>query len=206
MKNSFIKINTDFVLTNDIGLITNFWHLNPTIPLIKPFNEIYNEDNSKDKVNSSKVMWCIFFNNDPDEELNIYYKIPIEEREEMLKEVFYPEMDFEKYSKHQEAYRNLCLTSVQKDLLLEKEALHKRAIFLRDTDYTLDTYETMTIGNRFQRVTLPGTAKQLDSMKKATESIMKNFERIEEKYFESKRGEARIFGGRKESATEQKRL
>lgn len=204
MKEPFIKVNPEFVLTNDLNIITNFWELNPALAIISPFNVLYNQDKSKDRVDSSKTMWCIFFNNEPDETINIYFRIPSEEREAMLKEVFHKDLNFEELRSYEEAFRKICLTSIQKDLLLEKEALHERAIFLRDTKYSLDEYETVTVGNRVQRITLPGTAKQLDAMKKATESIMKNFERIEEKYFESKRNDNRVFGGRVQSASEKK--
>lgn len=202
MNNTFIKINAEFIRTNDIGLISNFWELNPQLTLIKPFFDLYGSDKSKGKVDTSKLMWCFYFNNYPDEEENVYFRIPQDQREPMLEDIFELPKKLMEYREEQEAFRNICLTSTQKDLLLEKEALHERAIFLRDTKYTLDSYEIVTIGSRAQRVVLPGTAKQLDQMKKATDAIMKNFERIEEKYLAEKRGEARVFGGRKESATE----
>jgi hypothetical protein len=202
MNSSFIKVNAEFIRTNEIGLISNFWELNSQLSLIKPFSILYESDKSKNKVDSSKLMWAFYFNNYPDEEENIYYRIPKDQREPMLEEVFTLPKPLIEYTTEQEEFRKICLTSTQKDLLLEKEALHERAIFLRDTKYTLDSYEIVTIGSRAQRVVLPGTAKQLDQMKKATDAIMKNFERIEEKYLAEKRGEARIFGGRKESATE----
>lgn len=202
MNSSFIKVNAEFIRTNEIGLISNFWELNPQLSLIKPFSILYESDKLKNKIDSSKLMWAFYFNNYPDEEENIYYRIPKDQREPMLEEVFTLPKPLIEYTTEQEEFRKICLTSTQKDLLLEKEALHERAIFLRDTKYTLDSYEIVTIGSRAQRVVLPGTAKQLDQMKKATDAIMKNFERIEEKYLAEKRGEARIFGGRKESATE----
>jgi len=57
------------------------------------------------------------------------------------------------------------------------------------------------MGQRMVRVTLPGTAKQLDTMHKATKSIMDNFKLIENEFFAEK-SKAQLKGNRQESKGE----
>lgn len=181
----------------------NFWKLNPQLQFIKPFDKLYNIDDSLNKGESSKTMWCIVFMSDPDEETNKFFRIPITERYEMLKETFHSLFDLEEeYTKAcYEAYPEMCLTSAQRALKDEKEMLMKRATFIKEQEYTLDKYELVPMGQRMVRVTLPGTAKQLDTMHKATKSIMDNFKIIESEFFAEK-SKAQLKGNRQESKSE----
>jgi hypothetical protein len=181
----------------------NFWKLNPQLPFIKPFDKLYNIDDSLNKGESSKTMWCIVFMSDPDEETNKFFRIPLLERYEMLKETFHSLFDLEEeYTKAcYEAYPEMCMTSPQRALKNEKEMLTKRANFIKEQEYTLDKYELVPMGQRMVRVTLPGTAKQLDTMHKATKSIMDNFKIIESEFFAEK-SKAQLKGDRQESKSE----
>lgn len=181
----------------------NFWKLNPQMKLIKPFSELYKEDESIDKELSSKTMWCIVFMNDPDEDTNKFFRIPLTERYEMLQETFHALFDMEDAltKKCSDEYPLMCLTAVQRALKDEKEMLIKRANFIKEQDYTLDKYELVPMGQRMIRVTLPGTAKQLDTMHKATKSIMDNFKIIENEFFAEK-SKAQLKGDRQESKSE----
>lgn len=181
----------------------NFWKLNPQLQFIKPFDKLYNIDDSLNKGESSKTMWCIVFMSDPDEETNKFFRIPITERYEMLKETFHSLFNLEEeYTKAcYEAYPELCLTSAQRALKDEKEMLIKRASFIKEQEYTLDKYELVPMGQRMVRVTLPGTAKQLDTMHKATKSIMDNFKIIESEFFAEK-SKSQLKGNRQESKSE----
>ncbi len=181
----------------------NFWKLNPQLKFIKPFSELYKDDESIDKELSSKTMWCVVFMNDPDEDTNKFFRIPLLERYEMLQETFHPLFDTSNSLTKQcmDEYPLVCLTAVQRALKDEKEMLIKRANFIKEQDYTLDKYELVTVGQRAMRVTLPGTAKQLDTMHKATKSIMDNFKLIENEFFAEK-SKAQLKGDRQESKSE----
>lgn len=182
----------------------NFWKLNPQLQFIKPFDKLYNIDDSLNKGESSKTMWCIVFMSDPDEETNKFFRIPLLERYEMLKETFHSLFDLEEeYTKAcYEAYPLMCLSAVQRALKDEKEMLMKRASFIKEQEYTLDSYEVITgPGGRPVRVTMPGTAKQLDTMHKATKSIMDNFKIVESEFFAEK-SKAQLKGNRQESKGE----
>lgn len=182
----------------------NFWDANPQLKYIKPFSDLYNNDSSNNKEFSSKDMWCVFFMSDPDEENNKFFRIPYIERYEMLKETFNItfDLDNELIKECMKQYPLLCLTSVQRALKDEKEVLMKRADFLKSQDYTLDTYEMITgAGGRLMRVTLPGTAKQLDTMHKSTKAIMDNFAKIEADFLAEK-VKSQLKGNRQESKSE----
>jgi len=182
----------------------NFWKLNPQLQFIKPFDKLYNIDDSLNKQESSKTMWCIVFMSDPDEETNKFFRIPHLERYEMLKETFHSLFNLEEeYTKScYEAYPEMCLTSPQRALKDEKEMLTKRANFIKEQEYTLDSYELATgPGGRPVKIVIPGTAKQLDTMHKATKSIMDNFKIIESEFFAEK-SKAQLKGDRQESKSE----
>lgn len=181
----------------------NFWKLNPQLRFMKPFSDLYKDDESIDKEISSKTMWCVVFMCDPDEETNKFFRIPEKERYEMLQDTFHPLFDMEDSLTKEclQQYPLMCLTSVQRALKDEKEMLIKRANFIKEQEYTLDKYELVTVGQRAMRVTLPGTAKQLDTMHKATKSIMDNFKLVENEFFAEK-SKAQLKGDRQESKSE----
>jgi len=163
----------------------NFWEVNPQLTYMSPFSELYQSDKSKNKDRSSRDMWCIFFMSDPDEDKNLFYRIPEKERLEMLMEVFHPKFNLEDelVSKAMEEYPTLCLTAVERALKDEKDALTKRAKFLSTADYDFDTM------------------KDLDNAYSKTSKIYENFEAIEERFIKQK-SQSRVKGGRRESASE----
>jgi len=63
----------------------NFWGLNPHLIYMRPYSILYNMDESKNKEDSSKTMYCIVWIIDPDEDTNKYYRLPEEERIEICK-------------------------------------------------------------------------------------------------------------------------
>ena len=48
----------------------NMWNHNPTLIYLKPFSDLYNQDNSKDKTISSNLLWCVTWMCHPDEDRN----------------------------------------------------------------------------------------------------------------------------------------
>lgn len=177
--NTFINIKKDFSPNE------NFWDLNPHLIYVKPFSTLYNLDDSKDKIKSSKDAWCILWMSDPDEDTNKYYRLPYQDRLEVCQE-YNPEFDDSKdiIKTCLEAYPEICLTAIERAYKLEKDQLVKRANFLAEAEYN---FETM---------------KSLEYAKGNTYKIYKDFERIEKEYFASKKTENRIFGGRKASPRE----
>lgn len=177
--NTFINIKKDFSPNE------NFWELNPHLIYVKPFSYLYNRDESENKIVSSKEMWCILWMSEPDEEVNKYYRLPVPDRLEVCNE-YNPEFNIEdeEITECIAAYPEVCLSSIERAYKMEKDQLVKRAEFLSTVEYSL------------------ADLRDLDYAKGMTYKIYKDFDRIEQEYFASKRTESRIYGGRKASPRE----
>jgi len=49
-----------------IDITNNFWKLFPELTIPEGMNKLYNEDKTKDKIESSKIMWAIHLSEHPD--------------------------------------------------------------------------------------------------------------------------------------------
>lgn len=183
----FVRINKTFSIDQ------NFWELNPQLVILPPFNKLYK---IKD---SSKIMWCIFFMCDPDEDENKLYRLQEEKRKETIEGNYY-KVNWEDplIKECLEAYPFECMSSIERALKDEKDSLVRRANLFRTTELTLD--KTKIIDGK--SVVIKGTAIQLDTMRAKTLKIYEEFEKVEAKFKEQKAEEARVYGGRKETASE----
>jgi hypothetical protein len=164
---------------------SNFWDINPQLIFMKPFSELYNRDKDKNKKTSSNEMWYIFFMEDSDEDLNKFYRIPQEERSNMLFETFDIKVDISDKNiiKCREAYNNLCLNAIEKTFKEQKDYLVKRSKALVSMDYNLDTM------------------KNIDFALGQSLKIYKDYEKIEE-IFNKEKKSVHIKGGRKLTLSE----
>jgi len=178
----------------------NFWDINPQMIIMAPFNDLYNLD--KGGTESSNYAWMCFFMCEPDEEQNIFFRIPPEERIIMLKETYFPEFkEIKEYTECVLAYKELCMTSTERSLLKQKEFIRERDAFLESKEYTLDA-SMVEQGKVF---TMPGTAKQLEAMHKVTPSIYKMLRELEDMYIKEK-ASGEVYGGRRETLAEKKMI
>ena len=181
--NSYILIKKEF------NPELNFWELNPHLKYVKPFSQLYKEDKSKNKEQSSKTMWCIVWMVDPDEDINRYYRLQEDLRMETCKE-FNPKFNENDPLTKEcwDAYPNVCLTTIERILKEEKEFLVKRSEFLRNVAYDFDTM------------------KMVDEARSKSKKLMEDFEITEKKFVEAKQKDVRIHGNRKQTAREQGRI
>lgn len=167
----------------------NFWELNPHLRFVKPFSDLYSEDNSKNKVQSSKDMWCIFFLSEPDEDINIYFRLDNNEILDVCKK-FNP--SFQDTDELIRAcirdYPEVCLTVIERTLKITKELFKRRTTFLKEADYNFDTM------------------KLIDSAIAATPKMEEEFDKVVKKYNMSKNVEIQVHGGRKLTAREKKTI
>lgn len=175
----------------------NVWETNPHLIVTTPFNELHDSDGGG--IESSKYMWMIIFNCEPDEDENKFFGLGEKQRQEMLTATWFPNFDFENllYKKCLEAYPDRCLTAAGRELLHHKQRLEERRKFLDSQKYTLDSWEVIN-GKAF---TVPGTTKQLSTEEKNTLILMKNLKELEEIYGDEK-NESEVWGGRGETAAE----
>lgn len=145
-------------------------------------------------------MYLIAFMSDPDEEENIYYRIPEPERMEMLKETFASDIDTEDelWQECLIAYGAECLTAVERALKIEKDALTKRAMLIKDTELTLD--RTQIVGDK--SVIIKGTATQINTLQKDFPKILAQYAQAEQEFIKSK-ALARVEGGAKLAKSEE---
>lgn len=187
---SIVKINKSFSL----GKEGNFWTLNPAMTLYSPYNKLYLADTSRDKTVSSKKMWCIVFLTDPDEEVNPFYNREFDDVVKMLSENFVPDMVWDEplFVECLNRWPDDCLTPTAKAVKDEITSMGGRAKMMRETEYVLDRSEEVedSRGNT-KIVTFKGTATQLDAMRKATPSLIDNYEKLRASFLSEKSIKAR---------------
>lgn len=162
----------------------NYWSLNTAIKTVAVFNHYYKSDKSKDKKESSKIMWAIALLIDPNEKNPWKNTNPIEKKKLIATEYLNnPDFNWED-PKIQELilnYKNRCLTVAEKALIEFEEKLADRANFLSNAEYTFDYYEEDERGKlRLMR----GTATQLDKMMTDTKKIYDHLELIKQQLIE----------------------
>lgn len=182
MISGFVNIDKNFSENQ------NFWELNPHMIYVDPFMTLYNKDKSKNKDVSSKHCWCIVWMQDPDEEINKYYRIPKEERLEVCKN-FNKEFDPENklIKPCLERYEFLCLSADERSYKLQKDQLIELSIFLSQQEIDMTT------------------VKDLIDLKAKLPKIYQDFEKIEKLFIRIK-SENKVYGGRKQTARERNEI
>jgi hypothetical protein len=189
---NFVKIQPPF----DVRV--NFWDKNYQIAFIKPFNELYENDKSKNKEFSSKQMWGLWLHQDPSSE-NKIGKLPKQQKLESIK-LYCPEFDEEDeiIKRCLESYNQHCLSPAAKAFKEEEMSLAKRSKFITETDYTFDSIELNAKGEPIYIAGKPmvkkGTATELDRMRANTLKIYQQYQEVQ-KMFQEEEGNVRIWGG-----------
>ena len=175
----FIKVNSEF--NPDV----NFWELNPQLILMHPFSRLYSLDGGGE--HSSRLMWTVYFVSDPDESENKFFKFGKVGIEEMLEETYFdnqpPDWTNEDYLACIKMYPEVCLTAVQRALMMKKRALLKRGEFLDQEEYTRESM------------------RDLDLAHSKTAKILEDYEKAEEKFM-AEQSQTRVKGGRNQSKAE----
>jgi hypothetical protein len=177
----------------------NYWLLHPQMKTIKEFKDVFLTDKSKDKINSSKLMWAIALYCDPHDQ-NPWRNINDADRRTLIAEDFLlsPKFDWERSDIKEliEKYEDLCLTVWEKELVRLERKLSERSDFISSTKYTLDEYEENNGKVKLKK----GTATQLDKMMTDTIKIYEQADKIKQMLGKESGGHTR--GGAKESAGE----
>ena len=119
----------------------NFWELNSDLIILDEFGKIYYKDKSKNKQDSSKIMWAIFYAFNPESK---FFHYP--NKQEVISQSFIKDDGFkwEDYREVIESYKNLVLSDAERALINWNEImimrdnsikeLYKKAIEESDTD------------------------------------------------------------------------
>lgn len=154
-------------------ILANFWTMNPQCRVHSPLAKLYNEDTSKEKKISSKIMWAICMYLDPSDE-NQYRNYPIEDRGILIREEYLSEFDrfvFEDYIEIINWYKEIIITPAERALISWREKLEERTKLLMETPYTIEN------------------AESLDKIVGNTDKLFSQLERVEKAYEKEKLSE-----------------
>ena len=119
----------------------NFWEVNSDYLLISEFKNLYDSDKSKNKTNSSKILWAIYFAYNPESK---FYNIP--DKLNILAKYFIKDSKFKWTSVKEvvDLYKSSVLSDAERALVTWGEIitmrdeslklLYKQAIEAKDTD------------------------------------------------------------------------
>lgn len=193
----FININPPFDIEVD------FWSNNNQLKHVQPYKQLYDEDKSKNKTDSSKVMWCVWLLLDPSYDNKVgKIRDTKEKREAILS--YNPNFDFDNplINEILTAYPDDCLSDAAKSFKKEEEGLRKFADtlekYLETNDLTFDHVVQISPG---KTQIVKGTATQYADLKKKNASLYIIYEKVR-KMFEEEQTSIRIFGGGKEGLIE----
>ena len=161
---------------------SNFWKVNPQLQLI--YSDIYKSDKSKDKSDSSKLMWAIVLYTDNTDE-NKYVNLNQKERLTLIHKDLLKEFNADDNKENIKTYESLFLTKVQKSLRNLELKLEERDEFIASHKYDEMTYE------------------MLDKMLVASDKLYKLLASAMEEFDKEVIAES-VKGGVIESATEKK--
>jgi len=160
-------------MINTFDTDKNFWQEHPDMKVISPFKQIFENDVSKKKEDSSKMMWFIVLCYDRDSKL---FKQPIEERHRIIGEDFIGDAKYyEKWKIVLDAaiavYTDIQYTPMQKLMASWDKKLHQRAKWIDSLEYEDDDEK---VDNAMARTDKVYTAykKIMDDMHKEDNSGM----------------------------------
>lgn len=158
----------------------NFWIVNPQFKNVQPFKGLHSSDKSRNKATSSKTMWYVAQICDSSKD-NVFRNILYEERISLLSLDFMSNKDFYEENKKLldtlfSTYNSLHTTPALLALEEWNTKMVQRAEFIKETPYTMDSYEMDPVKGVMLRI--PGNAKDLDTMMKNTKGIYDMYHQI----------------------------
>jgi hypothetical protein len=150
----------------------NFWELNPQFIAINPFKQLYKTDKSKDKKESSLIMWAIALAYHPKSDL--YY---IEDKEEKLAKdlVGIKKSDIDTFWNNNkflvDAFIDAALSQAEKSLISWEKRLKQRDAFLAEQQYTFGYVDE-------EGVEYKDNTKAFDDMQSKTAKFYEEFFKI----------------------------
>lgn len=160
----------------------SFWEVCPQLVAAGITKKLYEEDKSKKKTESSNLMWFIALTTDLNSK---YYNIPSigdDNKYELLGEdilgyKYYYRSNRAKCDQLIEFYCKLQDTPAQRALREWDEKMVERAKFIKETPFTMDTYEFDEESGR--QIKIVGTVDTLDKMMANTKKLYDDYSRIQ---------------------------
>lgn len=144
---------------NNFDVKNNFWEVNSNFLILDTFKELYENDKSKKKDNSSKFMWGLSLLLHPD---SILFNISITERRRIISaEYMHNEaFNWKEVDGYVQAYQKLVLSSAERQLMLWTRFMDEKTEFMSSLEYktSWEEIEKMLLSNgklysELQRIT-----------------------------------------------------
>jgi hypothetical protein len=123
----------------------NFWVTNPQLLLSDKLKKLYDGDKSKDKVESSKIMYAVCFLIDPSEENRIFRAMLWDDRKSEIAKSYLrnPDFNWDLYTDIIAVCEELILSPIEKSLMYFYKKLQERDKFINDRPYDEVNYEML---------------------------------------------------------------
>ena len=157
-----------------------FWDVSPEFRAIELFNSFYTKDTSKNKSDSSNIMWAIAFCVKKESPMyNLPNKWELAAKDIALNE----KLKWDKYEDIIFMFKQSFMTQAERSLLAWEELTAKRDKYLKEQEYYFDQYLMDDNGDNVlsktrQLVTVRGTADQLDKAFSATPRMYSDYYKI----------------------------
>jgi len=160
----------------------SFWEVCPQLTLAGPTKRLYDEDSSKKKEKSSKVMWFIAMSTDINSKYYNLHTVGPDNKYELLGgDILGDKKYYDKYKKDCdeliEFYCKLQDTIAQRALREWDDKMVERAKFIKDNPYTMDSFEFDESTGK--NIKIAGTVDTLEKMMSLTKRLYDDFDRIQ---------------------------
>lgn len=112
---------------------SDFAECNPLIMTFPAFSDIYDEYG---KEKGSKICWSIFMLEDPDEDLNPYYRMNKTERLSSIKEYYYDEFDEDSFKDAIKGYSKIALSKEERLYKVQMDKLEELTDYMAELSPT----------------------------------------------------------------------
>jgi hypothetical protein len=132
---------------NNFDFTKNFWQTFPEIIALPEFKDVYTLDSSKNKEETSKIMWCIHLCSSPNSSI---YSAPDKWPKTAKSITGNEKLDWKKYKELISNYEELLLTPAEKYFHAFNTIMENKREYLKEFNYTTATesllklVETMT--------------------------------------------------------------
>jgi hypothetical protein len=126
----------------------NFWEANPQLKAVSIYSKLYNEDKSKSKAQSSKLMWAVAFVADFDSK---FRSLSEDERKKLVAEDYLknPEFDWSVLEEHIKGW-SLFMSPAQKQMMQWERLMNEKDQWLQTLSFdgnTADEIEKRLLSN-----------------------------------------------------------
>ena len=168
---------------NNFDIRNNFWEVNSNFLILNDFKQLYDEDKSKKKVESSLFMWGLSLLLHPD---SLLFNVSISDRRSIIANEYLHDKSFDwsKVEKYIQAYQKLVLTSAQRQLVIWTRLMDEKSEYMNTLSYNSSNWE------------------EVEKMLLSNSKLYTELERISEQ-LEKEGSEGDVKGGAEESASEQ---